>query len=486
MPAVAPTKSPAPTRRSAPPPPSSTYVQRHPGASVVYQVVRDHLDAFQEELCESGRELPGFVVAELRRFLGCGDIGRGFLRMRCQACGEPRLIPYSCKTRGPCASCAARRMSDTAAHVVDRVIGSKVPVRQWVLALPFWLHAKVAFNPPLCTALLGVFIDVVSAWLISAARRDGMGTGKIGAITSIQRSGDAMRLMPHYHTLFADGVFWRPEEGDPPRFHRTRAPTDLDVAEIVTAIAFRAERVLKRFGIARDGVDDDGPSLDDPQALLPALAEAPTCARQRPTPTAAAKPRLPAQKRARPRPPRCAAAEGFDLHANVTATPRERGSLERLTKYILRPPVPESRLRLREDGCVEMTLRRPARDGATIIVFRPRDFLARVCAILPPPRFNQVRYHGVYGPHAAWRDDVIAADRHAGHEGCTLTSAASANDTSTEATAKTKTKTKSNSKTKTPVRPPLRPRRLSHQQLLARVWEVDVTACPQRISECIS
>lgn len=444
----------------------STYVQRHPGLSVVYQVVRDHLDAFRAKLAESDRELPGFVVAELRRAQSCGDLRRGFLRMRCQACGEPRLIPYSCKTRGPCASCAARRMSDTAAHLVDRVIGSKVPVRQWVLALPFWLHAKVAFKPALCSALLGLFIDAVRAWLVSAARDDGIDAGQIGAVTSIQRGADAMRLMPHYHSLFADGVFYRKSPDDPPCFHRTRAPTDLDVAEIVTTVAVRADRLLRRFGVSQNGVDEDEPDPGDVEALLPALAQAPTCARQGATAAARRVTALPA--RARPRATRCAAMDGFDLHANITAGPQERGSLERLAKYILRPPVPETRLRLREDGCVEMTLRRPARDGATAVVFRPHDFLARLCAILPPPRFNEVRYHGVYSSHAAWRRDVIPAGRPGQNDAC---------ETPNPGLALAPSVPKVTVKPST--RLALRPRRLTHQQLLARVWAADVSACPK-------
>ena len=42
---------------------------------------------------------------------------------------------FSCKRRGFCPSCGARRMAQTAVHLVERVI-SHVPVRQWVLSLP--------------------------------------------------------------------------------------------------------------------------------------------------------------------------------------------------------------------------------------------------------------------------------------------------------------------------------------------------------------
>jgi hypothetical protein len=45
---------------------------------------------------------------------------------RCDAdgveCGHDKLLAFSCKRRGFCPSCGARRMSQTAAHLVDRVI----------------------------------------------------------------------------------------------------------------------------------------------------------------------------------------------------------------------------------------------------------------------------------------------------------------------------------------------------------------------------
>jgi ribosomal protein S27E len=57
----------------------------------------------------------------------------GFLRVRCAECAKEKLVTFSCKKRGFCPSCGARRMAETAAHLVDHVI-PPVPVRQWVLS----------------------------------------------------------------------------------------------------------------------------------------------------------------------------------------------------------------------------------------------------------------------------------------------------------------------------------------------------------------
>lgn len=87
--------------------------------------------------------MPRFVERELRSYLDCGVLVRGFLRVHCDACGKHRLVPYSCKRRNFCPSCGGRRMADTAAHLVDRVF-PEVPVRQWVLSLPFHLRYRLA------------------------------------------------------------------------------------------------------------------------------------------------------------------------------------------------------------------------------------------------------------------------------------------------------------------------------------------------------
>src|SRR5262249_57682948 len=60
-------------------------------------------------------------------------------------CPKELLLPFSCKRRGFCPSCAARRMAQTAAHLVEGVI-PWVPTRQWVVSVPiplrYWMAAS--------------------------------------------------------------------------------------------------------------------------------------------------------------------------------------------------------------------------------------------------------------------------------------------------------------------------------------------------------
>jgi len=102
--------------------------------------------------------VPRFVERELREFLDCGIPAQGVLRVHCDACGEDRLVAFSCKGRGFCPSCGGRRMADTAAHLVDRVLPA-APVRQWVLSLPFALRYLLAYDARLLGAVLRVPLE---------------------------------------------------------------------------------------------------------------------------------------------------------------------------------------------------------------------------------------------------------------------------------------------------------------------------------------
>jgi hypothetical protein len=91
---------------------------------------------------------------------------------------------------------------------------------------------------------------------------------------------------------------------------------------------------------------------------------------------------------------------GFDLHAGVRVSAWDRGRLERVCRYILRPPISHDRLSLLDDGRVRVELKTPWRDGTRYLVFHPLDFIARLVPLVPPPWANQIRYHGVLAPHA--------------------------------------------------------------------------------------
>ena len=106
---------------------------------------------------------------------------------------------------------------------------------------------------------------------------------------------------------------------------------------------------------------------------------------------------------------------GFSLHAGLAARAEERKKLERLCRYISRSAVSEKRLSLTPNGNVRYELKTPYRDGTTHVIFEPLDFIARLAALVPKPRVNLTRFHGVFTPNSQHRALVTPAKRGRGN-----------------------------------------------------------------------
>ncbi len=59
------------------------------------------------------------------------------------------------------------------------------------------------------------------------------------------------------------------------------------------------------------------------------------------------------------------------------------------------------------DGQVRVHFKKPNRFGATFAQMTPDTFLARLCALVPPPRAHTVLYYGVLSAHHALRSAVV-------------------------------------------------------------------------------
>ena len=105
--------------------------ERHrPKQPTLYRLVQQHaasLSAHTE--ARTGRAPALHQRGEFNAFLECGILEHGFLRLRCGECAHDQLLAFSCKRRGFCPQCGARRMSQAVAHLVDKVIAN-VAVRQ--------------------------------------------------------------------------------------------------------------------------------------------------------------------------------------------------------------------------------------------------------------------------------------------------------------------------------------------------------------------
>jgi hypothetical protein len=100
------------------------------------------------------------------------------------------------------------------------------------------------------------------------------------------------------------------------------------------------------------------------------------------------------------------ALDGFNLHAAVAIPADDDVARERLVRYCARPPFALDRLELLADGRVAYRIRQPRRN-ATHRLLVPIELLARIAALIPPPRHPSVRDHGVLAPSSKLRAAIV-------------------------------------------------------------------------------
>ncbi|MBW1757845.1 MAG: transposase [Deltaproteobacteria bacterium] len=388
---------------------SRSYVRRTPERGVLHRVVCEHLQTFLWELDRHHEErgAPLFVKREFQRFVRCGVLAHGFARFRCGACGTDRLVAFSCKGRGFCPSCGGRRMTERAAHLIDHVL-PRAPVRQWVLSLPFELRYRLAWDHKLCRAVLAVYTRALLGFYRKRAKASGYRDGRTGTVTVIQRFGGALNLNVHFHTLAVDGVFVREPDGSL-SFAAAKAPTDDEVEALLGVIRKRVLRLLVRRGLLCEEGGESSHEMEAPplHALYAASVRQRVAMGRRAGATVLRLGDAPTITAAPPKRRRQARLGGFDLHANTCVRARNRPKLERLCRYLLRPPVAEDRLSFAPDGRVLVRLKTPWRDGTSHIALEPQELLEKLAALIPRPYTNLIVYHGVLAPNARWRGKVV-------------------------------------------------------------------------------
>jgi hypothetical protein len=60
-----------------------------------------------------------------------------------------------------------------------------------------------------------------------------------------------------------------------------------------------------------------------------------------------------------------------------------------------------------DQGRVMYRYKQPFRDGSTHVVLEPLDFMSRLAALVPRPRLNLTRFHGVFAPNFKSRHKVV-------------------------------------------------------------------------------
>ena len=96
----------------------------------------------------------------------------------------------------------------------------------------------------------------------------------------------------------------------------------------------------------------------------------------------------------------------FSPHAGVACKSQQRKKLEHLCRYITRPATVEQCLSLANNGNVIVALKTPYDDGTSHVVPGPMEFTGRLAALVPKPRVNLTRFHGVFSPNSKLREYV--------------------------------------------------------------------------------
>ena len=235
-------------------------------------------------------------------------------------------------------------------------------------------------------------------------------------LIAMTRFGSALNLNIHFHILFLDGVYVY-RDNRPPRFKRVKAPAKDELEDLVQLISRRVGRCLERQGLLEQDAESAWLDLDPAEDTdaMPQILGSSVSYRIAVGPQQGRKAFMIRTIRPLDRPDpgleRVAKANGFSLHAGVSCEGRQKNKWERLCRYIARPPVAVPRLSLSSTGKVVYTLKTPYRDGTTQVAFEPVDFIARLAALVPKPRVNLTRYHGVLAPNHRWRGLVTPAKR---------------------------------------------------------------------------
>ncbi len=331
---------------------------------MLYRCVQQHLETWLAE-CREGHDddapVPPYVEREFRRYLDCGILARGFARARCGPCAHDFLIAFSCKGRGVCPSCNARRMVETGAHLTDHVL-PELPLRQWMLAVPKRLRYFLQRDPELQGAALRLFLRPVESCL----RVHSPGSGpaaRLGAVAFIHRFGATLNAHLHFHCVVVDGVF-EPAPADGVVFH---AATGIDATAITKMQAQVRRRLLRR--VVRRGLLP----ADDAQAMA-----------------------------------QWQHGGGFSVDASVRIAATDRAGRGRLLRYCARPPFPLDRLHERDPEQLLYESAKSGPGGTGPLLLTPLQLLDRLAAFVPPPRVHRHRYFGVLAPNSPLRAAVTA------------------------------------------------------------------------------
>jgi hypothetical protein len=231
----------------------------------------------------------GLVDEAVASYLACGLWQAGFARVRCRKCPEEFLVAFSCKRRGVCPSCGAKRAAELAAFLQDEVV-EQVGHAQWVFTIPKMLRIYFLHHRELLGALSLAACRTVKE-LMAAAAVEEKGF-RPGMVSVVQTFGEGAKFHRHVHALCSRGGWTASGEWIPLPY--------VDEAAVEKLFRHKVVALLRRRGL-----------LSQERIEL-----------------------LDSWRRS-----------GFSVHNRVFVHPRDGREFEALVRYMMRPSVSLARLR---------------------------------------------------------------------------------------------------------------------------------------------
>jgi len=343
----------------------ASYRARDKAAGPLQRLVLDHLEDLT--LClrrpqDRRPQPPVSVLEHLQRYIECGIARFGVMRFRCPKCGEDLFVAFSCKIRGLCPSCDAKRATIIMADAADRLL-PEVSYRQYVLTIPKRLRWYVNQN----AALPGEISRILAREIELYLSKKTAGTAA-AQLHFIQRAGRSLNLHPHVHAVVSEGRFSSEPGLLGPKlgFHPATEPTQRDIEFMTESLRRNIFRRLRRLSAIPEGMAQE--MLAWPNS-------------------------------------------GFSLHAKVFVLAGDRESLERLLYYCARPGLSLMRLSYLPKANL-VIYRTESKHQTSALRFEPVEFLRRWALLIPPPRKNLLRYYGALAPNSPLRALLVAEASH--------------------------------------------------------------------------
>ena len=359
------------------------YRARNPRKSLLWQCAHRHFATFVELYPHDYQPrlgpLRSVVPQVVHKFLDCGNLDRGFVRVRCDHCRHEYLLAFSCKSRWFCPTCHQKNVQTTAAFLAARVF-APVPHRHYVLAIPKMLRPYFQRHRSLLKCLCALAHQSLTEYLRaavspsppsglrakprrekeapSAGVRGRLDSFHLAVILTLHTFGEYLDFHPHVHALVADGLFTR--DGV---FHPLPELPIKPLEELFRAHVLKLLVTLKLLPPERVQV-------------------------------------LHSWKHS-----------GFNVHAGDSVPPEHKAELEKLAQYILRNPFSVKKMTMESPtDTIIYRSKLNLKINRNFEVFTPTDFLAAITQHIPDKGAQMVRYYG-------WYSNKMRGQRHRAQNG---------------------------------------------------------------------